>query len=370
MFLPDIIIFGSFGFGNAGDEAVPFAIADMLTELGAEGRIHTVTRFDSPKTGGVIGMGSEYVEFHRKMEGFPIIICGGGVIEPNDFSCLLRAESFMRRFSPGKATLLGCSVEAGVNFSWRTRWRLLWLLRSLGTVYTRDLLSERTLKRLIPSIKTQTIGDLVLWMSPERTPTVVSLRIRSRFIACVLSSCWSGDDEWTNWIVDELARAAQDLNAAIVFLPMSTLHDDDRVEHARISERIRMHHSNVEIYEIVEKLNPREVCQVIADSTVTISMRLHGCVMAYAQRRPFVSIGYHPKVFGFLETVGCLKTVVPQVPPKFQAPGRYGYVFSELKIKPNDLSVAIENALNTPLGEGLDELKSNSLGVLRSLVRI
>lgn len=365
----DFIIYGSFGFGNSGDEAVPEAVHDMLENIKSDAHTYTFTRFDNPETEDVVGMGAQYSRLHDKTRGLPMILSGGGVIEPSHFSCLFRAEPIIRRRDGGRATLFACSVEPGVDFSWRYRWRLRSLLKLMGTVYTRDLLSEQTLNALIPSVRTETIGDLVLWMRPAYTEKVAELQIPDRYITCILASCWRDDNAWTNWITSELARASQELNATLVFLPMSTRHDDDRLEHARISKEIRQKYPDINIYEIAAQLQPREVCQIISESLVTISMRLHGCVMAYAQSTPFVSIVYHPKLFGFLETVGCLNRSLPRTGPRRQTSKYYGYSFSDLELNRNDLSKAIEEAFIPSSNTRLDELKEKSLNALREILR-
>jgi len=52
---------GSFGFGNAGDEAVPLAFRDLLDDAGLHDvGIDSLTRFDEPALPNIVGLGETY----------------------------------------------------------------------------------------------------------------------------------------------------------------------------------------------------------------------------------------------------------------------------------------------------------------------
>ncbi|MCR5883539.1 polysaccharide pyruvyl transferase family protein [Rhizobacter sp. J219] len=364
-----IAVCGSFGFGNAGDEAVPLALQDMLQELGLKHRLSVVSRFRSGTLDSITYMGPQDAQRRKELAGVPMLVCGGGVIEPHPAAVLYRARPLLRSAAKGKAAVLGSSVEPGVRYGLRARLRLLRSLMGLGTVYTRDKLSERSLNKIAPWVKTETIGDLVLWMKPQHdTPLLAKLALPSRYISVVLAPRWSEDAGWTTWITDELAALARKLDAAIVFVPMSSLHDDDRVEHRRIATQLAKHHGDVKVVDVQEALEPREVCSLLARSILTTSMRLHGCVMAYAQRVPIVCIAYHPKLLGFSETVDCMKSTLPHVHPDQQTSGFYGYDFPDLRLKPGDLIEVAEVAMKSQQYARLDEFKTKSLNALKQFL--
>ncbi len=362
-----LAVFGSFGFGNAGDEAIPLALTDMLGQLSANVGLSVLTRFAEVPMQGIVGMGQSHESGRRGLAGVPVVVSGGGVIDPTRASVLCSAEPMIRA-AHGRAVVFGASVEPGVAYGWRMRWRLRRLLSGMSVVYTRDFLSERTLNGLLPKVPTRTVGDLVLWMQPERTPTVAALDLPSRYIAVVLAPRWQDEPASTTWIADELAALARQSAAAVVFVPMSSLHDDDRVEHRRVAQRMADVASDVEVHEVDLQLSPREVCELLARSELTVSMRLHGCVMAYAQRVPMVCLAYHPKLLGFSETMGCLSTVVPSRLPPNQTANTYGYRFGDLGLRPGDLLRAADSAMRPNLHVRLDEFKEVSLETLRQLL--
>jgi len=364
-----IAVCGSFGYGNAGDEAVPLALQDMLQELGAELGVTAVSRFREGALKDVTYLGAHDSERRKGLAGLPMLVSGGGVIEPNPAAVLFRATPLFKAAPKGKAIVFGTSVEPGVPYGLRNRLRLFRSLSGLGTVYTRDLLSERSLNKVAPWVRTETIGDLVLWMKPQHdTPLLSAMSLPARYVAVVLAPRWSQDAGWTNWVTGELAALAQEMKAAIVFVPMSCLHDDDRVEHGRIAGLIARQHEDVEVHNIMDALEPREVSAILARSALTVSMRLHGCVMAYSQRVPTVCIAYHPKLLGFSETMGCMPSTLPRVPPERQSAGFYGYDFAELRLQPGDLSAVASTAMGPGKHGRLDEFKTKSLAVLRQFL--
>lgn len=364
-----IVVCGSFGFGNAGDEAVPLALQDMLDELGLKHRLSVVSRFRSGTLDSITYMGPQDTQRRKGLAGMPMMVCGGGVIEPQPAAVLYRTRSLLRSAAKGKAVVLGSSVEPGVRYGLRARLRLLRSLIGLGTVYTRDKLSERSLNKIAPWVKTETIGDLVLWMKPQHdTPLLNELDLPSRYISVVLAPRWSNDAGWTQWITQDLATLARKLGAAIVFVPMSSLHDDDRVEHRRIALALAETHADVKVVDVQDALEPREVCSILSRSILTTSMRLHGCVMAYAQRVPIVCIAYHPKLLGFSETMDCMKATLPHAHPQQQTSGFYGYDFVDLQLKPGDLVEVAQVALASQQHALLEEFKKKSLNALRQFL--
>lgn len=364
---PRLAVFGSFGFGNAGDEAIPLALTDMFGQLRVKVDLSVLTRFAEVPMEGIVGMGARHEAQRRSLAGVPVMVSGGGVIDPTGASVLSSAEAMMRA-THGRAVVFGGSVEPGVAYGWRARWRLRRLLSGMPVVYTRDFLSERTLNGLMPKVPTKTVGDLVLWMRPERTSAVAALDLPSRYIAVVLAPRWQDEPASATWVASELIALARKLAAAVVFVPMSSLHDDDRAEHRRVAQRIADVASDVDVHEVDLQLSPREVCELLSKSELTVSMRLHGCVMAYAQRVPMVCLAYHPKLLGFSETMGCMSTVVPSRLPLNQTANTYGYRFEDLGLREGDLLRAADSAMRPNLHVRLDEFKEVSLDTLRQLL--
>lgn len=363
-----ITVCGSFGFGNAGDEAIPLAIADMANELKVAVSLKIVGRFDNPAQSNVIGMGAKDEHRRKLLTGHPLVISGGGIIEHRSHAVIVRCRSLLeKKFSP-TAALLGISVEPGVHFGLRSRFSLYRCLRRFETVYTRDVLSETTLKKLIPNVNTETIGDLVLWMRPDSSELPENLTIPERYLAVVLSPRWSNDSSWHQWITGELRTLSKEFNAPIVFVPMSSEFDDDRSEHQAVAKELAMREPDLHIINIETPLTPRAVSHLLGNAEFVVSMRLHGCVMAYAQQTPFVGLAYHPKLSGFCDTIEWPSALIPRAIPKTQSTDTYGYRFSDLALPHGELvKVAIERHTNGKF-DALPTLKTKSLSAFNSFL--
>lgn len=361
-----LTVCGSLGFGNAGDEAIPLAISDMLGAIGADIGIDVLSRYDAPELPGIIGMGARDARRRDALRQQPLLMCGGGIVENQAHATIRRCAPFYRGDLRAPMSFFGISADHGVHYRWRDRLQYAYWMHAAGTVFARDEWSARTLRDNFPGIDVKTIGDLVLWMRPA-APRAERLRLPPRYVAVVLAPRWDGSD-WLDWISGELAQIAHDLSAAVVFVPMSCQHDDDRAAHAPVAQRLRQLLDPTQVLEWPGPLGPREVAAVLAGSGATVAMRLHGCVMAYAQRVPFIALAYHPKLAGFAETIGMPWSVLPAQVPDRQSPGAYGYRFADLGLAPGELRAAVARSVRDARFDQLDLLKARSLDVLSDLI--
>jgi len=361
-----LTVCGSFGFGNAGDEAIPLALQDMLESLGINSDIDVLCRYDRAELPGIIGLGPEDAQRRRAIQDQPLIVAGGGIIEPEAHSTISRCSTFFKKELRDKMVFLGVSADYGVRYKWMDRLRLSSLLRRTGTVYARDILSAHAIKNNFPAVRVETIGDLVLWMKASAFPRSLPA-LPKRYIAVSLTPRWQ-DNEWLRWISNELAALATKQGAGLVFVPMSCLHDDDRIEHARVASLIHQSYPEIEIVQVDVPLSPREIAATLGGGLAAVCMRLHGCVMAYAQQTPFIALAYHPKLSGFVQTIEHPWAIIPQKVPHQQSAGVYGYRFVDLKLGEGDLLRGVQRAQEEMTFSSLPVLKETSLSALRRFI--
>ena len=332
-----LVVFGSFGFGNVGDEAVPLAIGDLLDDIGCKRELIVVGRFNTVVEPGVLGLGALSAN-KSKLDGLPVVISGGGIIEPKLSSCIYRYQDYLAEVSPSKTTLLACSFEFGVKYNWRIKRKINAVLSKCSRRYTRDYVSELFFREDFAEHQISTLGDIVLGLKAAESCSVVESCGSERFIAVSLCGVWSKSETWLKWKAKELVKIAKHFKASLVFVPLSCYKsDDDRVIHAQVIEQCKLEDDSVKHYQVDEALPPREVAFVYQNSLLVIAMRLHACVMAYGQETPFVSLAYHPKLLGFSQTVGWREFVVPSSLQQRQDDGAYGYNFESLSIEEGDL---------------------------------
>jgi hypothetical protein len=202
-----LTICGSFGFGNAGDEAVPLAIADLAEAQGIDLDIRVLGRFDKPELPNVVGIGSQDVEAREQLKGNPMLVVGGGVIEPQDTCVLSRCSPYLRKSFAPKLGLYAVNVESGTDYSWLRRFRVNNVLQQFDRFYVHDLLSAEVLRSLMPHKEVETIGDSVLWMKPAAT-IPKKIEEMKPFIAVTLASRWLNDSALYEWLAAGLSELA------------------------------------------------------------------------------------------------------------------------------------------------------------------
>ena len=365
-----LVVFGSFGFGNIGDEAVPYAVEDLLLSNSWRPKISVVSRFDNPRLKTVIGLSDMYATQREQIGDAPVLICGGGIIEPREMSCALRFGKYLKTQKPVKSAIFAGSFEFGVDYGWRIKRKLRRLFAELDQIYTRDYISEIYLRENFPEVEVTTIGDIVLGLrAPDLRSEALELSAKNYITVC-LSSAWSNSADWYEWISRELCTLSNELDKPLLFVPMSCdKSDDDRVEHQKVIRKIMALAPHNYPIAIEKTMHPRDMAAVFRDSSLVISMRLHGCVMSYGQMTPFVGLSYHPKLSGFAKTVGWQHFILPNTKmPARQDIGHYGFAFSSLNLGSGDLVGASNRALECgsfgllPLfREGLEKALNNWL---------
>lgn len=362
----EITVCGSFGYGNAGDEAIPMSYISLFKAAGVDIKLNILSRYSKTDMKPVIGTSDAQRILGIKNK--PIVVSGGGIIEQKERATVLRCRDFLsREFSPNIG-FIGVSVESGVDYGWKIKNKILKVLRqsTLPSIYTRDLLSEVTLRKHYPNLDVTTVGDLVLWLEAAKNKPRNVPHEEIKYIAVSLSSCWSNEPEWYQWIVNELLELMNELGVCLVFIPMSSKYDDDRVEHNKVANLIKK--SSKCTFDVIcldDDYSAAVIAAVYRDAVLVISMRLHGCVIAYGQKTPFIGISYHPKLVGFSYTVGLRKCVLPTQAPNKQTSGSYGYRFKDLELRVGLMNNAAIAAISEQDFTALEYYKRKSLSAFK-----
>lgn len=355
----DVVVFGSFGFGNLGDEAVLYAIQDLLAETDYEARVRILSRFDRPSMNEVIGLGDDDLSERSRLYGAPGILVGGGIIEPRTMCCALRYAPYIEDNKPLTSSIFMGSFEFGVKYGWLIKRKLNEVFEQLDHIYTRDYLSELYFRETFPEVQVTTVSDVVLAMRPSTERPLTEEISTDNYIVVSLCGAWRDDKDWYKWIIEELVNLSNNLSKKLLFLPMSCHQsDDDRIEHQKVINGVMDKGVKLRPIAIQESLHPRDFAALARDAALVISMRLHGCVIAYAQKTAFVGLSYHPKLSGFALTVGWRNLMLPLRQPVMQSRQQYGYKFSDLGFNSNDLW---ESAL-----KGLEYSHFSLLPILRA----
>lgn len=367
-------VFGSFGYGNLGDELVPECLARLLDSVGHPVVTKPVTRFhgDLPVS-GLLTRDTAPGALSQMPQGTPLVITGGGIIEPRDASCMNRAFDLVDTVTALRPLAFAVSVEPGIHFGFRDRRRLRSQLVRLGPVAVRDDLSARILRRLAPDHPIRTVGDIALWTDASSDlPPDARLMDDDPGVVVILQPSWAGEG-FVEWITGELAALHDETGFPITLLPFSPMENADLECHRAIAQRLGEIAPNCDVRSIADSADPsaisvRSVTDVLSRARLCISSRLHGCVVAFAQRTPFVALGYHPKLKGFAETVTWEKMLLPEVLPTSQSPRTYGYAFQDLEISKGDLVAKAQRALTHSDFSAIDFYKARQQAVIREFL--
>ncbi len=341
------MLFGSFGYGNIGDEAVPSAFGRMACAAGEDLTVLPVSRFAKAPMPDIVYMGDAVRMDRSSLSGRTVFLSGGGIIEPHSNSCLNRLAELRRQTAPFDIQPFAISCEPGVTFGFRERRRLRRLLQGLPEVLVRDEVSQRALESIFQDVPVRVIGDIVLWLEGEALPGQYARDLPERYIAVSLASIWD-DEAFFSWVAAELAQISRRLDATILLVPISNAVGDDVAQHRRLCRILDQDFgARAQLFDFHGDPFPKPewIAEIYGRASLVMSSRLHGCVIAYACKTPFVGIGYHPKLQGFARTVGWEDMIVPRTLPPRQSPGKYGYSWSDLSVAPGAALAAAEDAV-------------------------
>lgn len=341
------MLFGSFGYGNIGDEAVPNAFMHMARAAGKDLNVLPVSRFAKAPMPDIVYRDDMARLKDADLSGRTFFLSGGGIVEPHEHSCLNRLAELRGKTAPFRIQPFAVSCEPGVRFGFRERRRVRQLLQGLPEVLVRDEISQRALERIFHDAPVRVIGDIVLWLEAEPLPERHAGDLPERYVAVSLASVWN-DSEFFGWMAAELAEISRRLDATILLVPISNAVGDDMVQHRALCETLTGDFKvPAQVFDFRDEPFPKPewIAEIYGRASLVVSSRLHGCVIAFASRTPFVGIGYHPKLQGFARTVGWEAMIVPQMLPSRQTPGTYGYSWGDLAVVPGAAVAAAENAL-------------------------
>lgn len=355
--MTDFVVSGSFGFGNAGDEAVLLALQDLAAAVGVRATFQAVGRYDQPALSTVLGIGVEDRGLRLALRGEPLLYAGGGVIEARCECVLVRCASVLEELNPPFAALFAAAVDTSVTYPFLLRRRIRQIVNRMDFLFTRDVASAEMLSALCPGRRKEIecIGDSVLWLRPaEAVPEAISAR---PYVAVALTSAWDGDPTWDDWISAQLISLCRTLKTDLTFVPLSTRADDDRLVHRRILRRIQQKDYHVRATSLEDELEARTILAILGGARLVVGMRLHACVMAYSQRVPFVGLPYHPKIPAFAATVKHERCVLAGEAATAKRDPLRCYSFAQLELAKTDL---VATAMRT-----LDDRRFEQLEVLR-----
>jgi polysaccharide pyruvyl transferase CsaB len=322
-----ILITGSYGQGNTGDEAILTAIVDQLRARMPDARL-VVVAGDTETIRDQFGVETvwwgDWAGIAQAVRQSDMVIQGGGGIffdysgfhpwnlfengapdlaHYGGFSLL--ANLYRKPFM-----IYGVGVGPLISDSGREMVKIAHSLADKITV--RDVESKSTLEELgIESNRIEVTADPAFSMRPADEARAREILSEhgidcSRPVIGVTARPWDYEitqSEWEQSLADAISELAHSKQAQILLIPFHKGYDDGPL--SRIRERLRTA-SEVFVLGNVHgnQYVPNEIAGVIGACDLLIGMRLHSILFAILTATPAVALAYDPKVRSLARRIG------------------------------------------------------------------
>jgi len=319
-----VLVYGAYGMGNVGDEAILSVI------------IRTIHSVDSLASIGVISANCDVTEKEHGVRAFQrgsspvnlvvaihwcdVLLVGGGTLIEDSFDPLKGVFSIFVRIA--LARLLGKKVmiyDSGIG-PLRHVWNKMfarWALTLSTRVTVRDYASLRLAEAIgVNEKKVHLTGDPVLY-DPlyERGDAAEALKAEgipqrgSKTRLCITvhgpkieATCPDEKQEIAKRIARGIYDAAKELEAEMVFIPMQIRDGYDDLAMIRHIGSFLL--DDCCVYIVGKSYGEDITSALIETGDVVVGMRLHSLIFGARAGLPIIALSYSDKIGAFLEMLG------------------------------------------------------------------
>ncbi len=339
--MPLFSIFGYYGQGNAGDEAILAALIDGIksTVPTAQISVYSANQDETKNTHQVDAyrpfsldftsiiksiLGRARISYLKSVFNFlrsdVIVIGGGGLFfdskETNRWIYGYLKLIHRARKLGKKIALVGISV--GPLHHKNSELAIGQAFSCVDLISVRDHSSKELLIKCgVTAEKIHIIPDLVFTLQSapnERIQQIIMLEnfIQNSNANIALTPCCynTGQSGWLTQYIAFCEQAVSELDTNLWLVPMQRhdIHDDLSAIHeiyAGLSEATRQRTRILK-----NNYTAKEVQGVLSKADFVLAERLHGSIMALNTETPFMGIAYMPKVVGVLDLAGLQENIV------------------------------------------------------------
>ncbi len=304
-----VVLSGYYGFNNAGDEAILYAIIRTLRKI-EPGIEITVLSNEPAKTAKQYHVRAcrrwKLGEVIKALSTCDLLISGGGSLL-QDVTSKLSPLYYLGVIFLARLLERPVMVYAQGIGPLRTRINRslsAFVLNRVNAITVRDQRSKEDLVAMGVEREITVTADPVLGLSPENISVELGREILERNGFCpgegqkllgVYIRSWKD-----NAYLPELVKACDKLAEEgwkIVFVPMQFPGD---ITISRQAAKQMKHEALV----LKEMYNPEEILSITKNMDLVLGMRLHALIKGAVARVPVVGLSYDPKVDRFLESIG------------------------------------------------------------------
>lgn len=306
--MKNIVICGYHGFSNSGDEALLWAMIDIIRKKRSDVHI-TVLSMKPESTAKLYGVDSVYrydlLKINKLFKSADLFLFGGGSLIQDITSSrslyYYLAIIKLALKNKVKVMLYGNGIGPLVRKSNRRIVRNC--LNKVNLITLRDDLSDRLLSEIgvnVPRIiitadpaftlKFESLGSAAPLLSESGMPNGV------RYAVIAVREFKNTANNFTESIASFCDELYEKYGISSLLVPMQYCED------AEISKRIIEQMKNPG-YMINRALEVDEVFSVIGSSEISVGMRLHTLIYATTLGIPVIALSYDPKVTAFMQSI-------------------------------------------------------------------
>ena len=302
-----VLLSGYYGFDNAGDDAVLFAIVQALREVMPDVDI-TVLSNQPEKTAEQFGVHAVdrwgKTSLPKAVKNCDVLISGGGsllqdVTSKNGilyYLGVIKLAQMMR-----KKVIVYAQGIGPVNEP-RNRALVAKILNKVQAITVRDMDSRRELMEMGVYREIMVAVDPVLGISADSIDEAKGLQLLreaeagfldGRKTLMVAARNWKHSDHFFGEIAESCDAMAKE-GWQVVFLPF---HYPEDVEARRAIAALMKQDAVV----LNGNYSPQDTMAILKNADLIMGMRLHSLIMGAALLKPMVGLSYDPKVTSFMQ---------------------------------------------------------------------
>ncbi len=275
-----VAIFGYYGFGNLGDEAVLWAMLQHLREAcgDLEAWVVSGNPAHTEALHGVHAVRRTDVFAIRRRFRLSDVVCSGGGSLFQDVTSW-RTPFFyagLHELATGRPLVVYAQGVGPLLRPWSRR-VTRWAMQRAARVTVRDPESAEALRRIGVQREVEVVCDPTLGLDPGqpgRRGRVLVVSVRP----------WPGP--WREAVVSAIGQVAGEQKLQVRLLCM----------HPELDTKVSFEVAQRLGAELLIPQRPQEALDVLQEARAVVGMRLHALMLAAVARVPFVGLSYDPKV--------------------------------------------------------------------------
>lgn len=304
-----VLLSGYYGFDNAGDEAVLYAIIQSLREAVPNIEI-TVLSNQPEKTATQFHV--QAVDRWGKMallkavKNCDIFISGGGSLlqDVTSKNGILYYLGLIKLAQIMKKKVMIYAQGIGPVNNGRNRKLVRKILNKVDIITVRDLESRMELMQMGVYREVMVCSDPVMGISADEIDAEAGKRKlvqngvaaeNEKPILVVAARKWDNDEKLFGEIATYCDVVAQN-GWQIVFLPFH--YPEDIAAGEKI--KAKMQEPNFAVA-LKENYTPQETMEILKNANMILGMRLHSLIMGAVMQKPMIALSYDPKVSSFMQ---------------------------------------------------------------------